>query len=134
MNQVFIESNNSQSSVLLKFSPHQFRGFNLGTQIKFFQRFPKDVAPKQTTLQKLSFTQTEKPCSEILNSSLSRMCFFEYFRTDENGSVLRLILCGGLGGWGGWLILYPFDVVRNNIMADWKGEAYKGTMDCFKKM
>eukprot|EP00494_Astrolonche_serrata_P002077 UN02083 len=53
---------------------------------------------------------------------------------ENPNSLPRLIIAGGFGGWGGWLFLYPFDVVRNNIFADWKNEAYTGTVDCFKKV
>jgi len=55
--------------------------------------------------------------------------------TANNPELWRLVLCGGCAGIGGWIFLYPFDVVRNNIFADWKPEKqYSGTLDCFRKV
>lgn len=55
--------------------------------------------------------------------------------TKNKPELWRLVLSGGLAGFGGWMWLYPFDVVRNNIFADWKPEKqYKGTIDCFRKV
>jgi len=53
----------------------------------------------------------------------------------SDGMTGKLIICGGCAGWGGWIFLYPFDVVRNNIFADWQVEKqYNGTLDCVKKV
>ncbi|CAE8594515.1 unnamed protein product [Polarella glacialis] len=42
----------------------------------------------------------------------------------------RRVLCGCTGGGVAWLVVYPFDVIRNRMMWDWRREQYSGMGDC----
>eukprot|EP00933_Yihiella_yeosuensis_P067042 TRINITY_DN7164_c0_g1_i2.p1 TRINITY_DN7164_c0_g1~~TRINITY_DN7164_c0_g1_i2.p1 ORF type:complete len:114 (-),score=17.17 TRINITY_DN7164_c0_g1_i2:131-472(-) len=50
-------------------------------------------------------------------------------QSDGSIDIFRLI-SGSIGGGLAWTMVYPFDVVRNLMMSDWKQQKCKGMMDC----
>ncbi len=53
--------------------------------------------------------------------------------TDRTG-IIASVLAGGTAGVLSWMIIMPFDVIKNNIQADFRGTKYKGVIDCTRKM
>lgn len=52
---------------------------------------------------------------------------------DKNSLVCKSI-CASCAGLCGWFFLFPFDVIRSNLMADYKKEKFSSTIDCFTKV
>ncbi len=53
--------------------------------------------------------------------------------TDRAG-IIASVLAGGTAGVLSWMIIMPFDVIKNNIQADFRRTKYKGAIDCARQM
>ncbi|XP_039258875.1 mitochondrial basic amino acids transporter-like [Styela clava] len=54
--------------------------------------------------------------------------------TYQLGTILKMMLSGGIAGILSWVITYPFDVLKSRLQADhFENSKYKGTIDCLKK-
>ena len=71
-------------------------------------------------------------------------CAYDYFRevqVNKGGSLddlspLSLIIAGGASGVIGWIVTYPFDVVKSRLQcdgADGTNPQYRGMIHCFRK-
>ncbi len=52
----------------------------------------------------------------------------------SSSTLLGKIFAGAGAGIAGWMFTYPFDVVRSNMMRDWRVERYTSTSGCFASL
>ncbi|GAB5372380.1 hypothetical protein AAMO2058_001660100 [Amorphochlora amoebiformis] len=57
-----------------------------------------------------------------------------YGEKANSETVIGKMLAGAGAGVCGWTFTYPFDVVRNNVMRDWKRERHHSTLGCFRNL
>jgi len=52
----------------------------------------------------------------------------------SSDTLLGKILAAAVAGVAGWSFTYPFDVVRNNMMRDYRHERYSSTLNCIRTL
>lgn len=56
----------------------------------------------------------------------------EVVSPDMSKTLSGQIIAAACGGISGWVFTYPFDVVRTNLIADWKGARFRTTLGTFR--
>lgn len=51
-----------------------------------------------------------------------------------SSTLFGKVIAGASAGVAGWSFTYPFDVIRSNMMRDWKCEAHRTTMGCLRSL
>lgn len=93
---------------------------------------------------KSSFSRFRGISSNMLVSSIGRGCYISaYLETQKlavnifkykKNDILPKIVGASAAGVSGWLVLYPLDVVRSNMMSDYQQVKFKSTADCLRQI
>lgn len=59
---------------------------------------------------------------------------FEHYSPGSPDNLLVKLTAASVAGISGWLMVFPFDVVRSNMMADHKKQTFSSTASCFRSL